>query len=47
MSVIGRLIKMSNRIKDENGNEYQVVRHDENHIYAINIKLLIIKEEEE
>jgi len=45
--VIGRLIKMSNRIKDENGNEYQVLRHDENHIYAINVKLLIIKEEEE
>ena len=38
---------MTNRIKDENENEYQVVRHDENHIYAINVKLLIIKEEEE
>ena len=38
---------MSNRIKDENGNEYQVLRHEESHIYAINIKLLVMKEEEE
>ncbi len=38
---------MSNRIKDENGNEYQVLRHDESHIYAINIKLLVKAEEEE
>jgi len=38
---------MSNRIKDENGNEYQVIRHDENHIYAINIKLITINNEEE
>ncbi len=38
---------MSNRIKDENGNEYQVIRHDESHIYAINVKLIITKEEEE
>jgi hypothetical protein len=45
--VIGVLNNMSNRIKDENGNEYQVLRHDENHIYAINVKLLVIKEEEE
>jgi hypothetical protein len=45
--VIGVLNNMSNRIKDENGNEYQVLRHDESHIYAINVKLLVIKEEEE
>jgi len=38
---------MSNIIKDENGNEYQVIRHDESHIYAINVKLIIIKDEEE
>ena len=38
---------MSNRIKDENGNEYQVIRHDESHIYAINVKLITINNEEE
>jgi len=41
------LKKMSNRIKDENGNEYQVIRHDESHIYAINVKLITINNEEE
>ena len=38
---------MSNRIKDENGNKYQVIRHDESHIYAINVKLITINNEEE
>ena len=27
-------------IKDENGNEYVVIRHTEDHLYAINSKLV-------
>ena len=34
-------------IKDENGNEYVIIRHTEDHLYAVNKKLVQIQTEEE
>jgi hypothetical protein len=34
-------------IKDKDGNEYIVIRHTENHIYAVNKKLVQVEDKGE
>lgn len=34
-------------IKDENGNEYVVIRHTDGHIYAVNKKLVQVEDKGE
>ena len=44
LNAIGRLSKM---IKDENGNEYVIIRHTDDHIYAVNKKLVQVEDKGE
>ncbi len=34
-------------IKDENGNEYVIIRHTEDHIYAVNKKLVQVEDKQD
>ena len=34
-------------IKDENGNEYVIIRHTEDHIYAVNVNLVKVEDKGE
>ena len=34
-------------IKDENGNEYVIIRHTDDHIYAVNKKLVQVEDKGE
>lgn len=40
-------IKGGKMIKDENGNEYVIIRHTEDHIYAVNKKLVQVEDKSE
>ena len=44
---LGNRVKGDKMIKDENGNEYVVIRHTEDHIYAVNKKLVQVEDKGE
>ena len=44
---LGNRVKGGKMIKDENGNEYVIIRHTEDHIYAVNKKLVKVEDKGE